>query len=633
MNKYKLIQQWGVWFADIDGELIPVIAGGTPSAPKPNINDAVTTTESQTVNVVRCPQVNDAVTIAESQTMNVILGPNVNDAVSVVEAIYPLLGIGVSEYIKLNMLLFPSVTESVTVTESVAANLLQVLVQATDSVTITESVSLNMLLFPSVTDSATVTESVTVSIASPTVSISVFDWAMLSNLAQPNEALTVTESVTVNIILMPTVSESVALTESVSVRVVIMPSISESVTVDESAALSIHAGGPPNLINVFDWAMLSNLAQTSDAVTITESVAASIVLASPRLVSASDAIIVHDDGQGVALQGSAGALILILAVDNVGLSKLIIQSDAVTIAESTTLSFSSTGPLQVNVSESVSVTERVWLGPFDYVFVTESVAVYFRQINTVASDVATITELVTLLVQGGTTAPKVQIPVSESLTIAEAFTILLNPILLAVSESVAVSESNNVFEPNLINPVADTTTVDDVVTVQLSKVLLSVAEQVVVDELTSVQFQGVGFINPVQLTCNDSALVDDAFTVNLIISPKPLELVQVSESVSGMPILMPQPFEGVTITESVTTLHPFLALSGSEDVTVIESLELRYSRIPLSVSEDVAVTESAGIGRPFTTWESGAVSVSTWDGNGSDSGAWEPGAVETGAWA
>ena len=131
-------------------------------------------------------------------------------------------------------------------------------VSVNDSVTVTESVTMNVKLMPNQNDAVSIAESVSVNVVNmPQVNdaVSVSEAVTMNVLLNPqvNDAVTVAESVALNVHLMPTVEDSLTVADALTVNVVNMPSVSDDVSVAESVNVNC-------LLNP----------QVSDDVTVTE---------------------------------------------------------------------------------------------------------------------------------------------------------------------------------------------------------------------------------------------------------------------------------------------------------------------------------------------------------------------------
>lgn len=135
-----------------------------------NVSDLVTVTESVTVVSAVNISVTDTVTISEATTQLVTSFIQVSEPITVVENVslfVPMLPISVSDTITVSesvaVLLqsFVNVSDTVTATESVNTSLLN-LIAVNDQITITESIKLQLISLISATETVTVTELVSV---------------------------------------------------------------------------------------------------------------------------------------------------------------------------------------------------------------------------------------------------------------------------------------------------------------------------------------------------------------------------------------------------------------------------------------------------------------------------------------
>lgn len=269
------------------------------------------------------------------------------------------------------------------------------------------------------------------------------------------------------------------------------------------------------LINVNDNVGLSKLMAVGDDIAVDgNTCSVSIVNVTSVQIDRHSDVVVPDDGHGVSLSGGVGSAVVIVAIDNVGLSKLINVGEAVTVSEpAPTISFVNPGgAITINLAEpTITVTEQVWLGPFDYVFVTESVAVYFRTLCvTGAPDVVAVTDPgPTVLITGGSPTATIQIFRDDVVTVEAPDAIPGIPLmpnkfdvasLLPTFAQVGLPLMPNKFEVITIDdtlPVLRVATIviskgDDVTagedrTLRFSRLFISIAEDV-----SAVEIAGIG---------------------------------------------------------------------------------------------------------------------------------------------
>jgi len=180
-----------------------------------------------------------------------------------------------------------------------------------DSVSISESIKMNLLLMPNRFDLVTVTEAQTVNL-NLRLKVNVFD------------SVTLAESRTLNVIIMPKVNDSITVSETVRVHPILMPKVSDLVTISESTSVTVLSAGVIS-INVNETVSISEsikmnvilMPNVFDSVTLTES--HTVVLVQLLAISVSDTVSVSES---VSMKMSMSISVF----------------DAVTISESVTVS-------------------------------------------------------------------------------------------------------------------------------------------------------------------------------------------------------------------------------------------------------------------------------------------------------
>lgn len=245
-------------------------------------------------------------------------------------------------------------------------------------------------------------------------------------------------------------------------------------------------------ISVSDNVVLSLLRMAGDAVTVTDNGhSVSIVTAGTLSISRSSDVAASDDGHGVALQGSAGALILISASSNVGLSKLISVSEAVAATDAgMSLSFVSVGTVQINRGEDITVEEQAWLAPYDSIPVSEYVELYFRTICPFSSsDVAVDDSEMRVFIQAAAPQTTLSIFKDDSVLIDEGGYVPGIPPMPSAFSVAFVSGLEVIVAIPLMPSKAETVTVDgETVTLKQPFLALTAQDIVTIDELFPLQF-------------------------------------------------------------------------------------------------------------------------------------------------
>jgi len=399
-----------------------------------------------------------------------------------------------------------------------------------------------------VSDSITVTESVT---------MQVVDSVNVSDAITATEAITVREADNVN------VSDAVTTAESVTLMEVDNPNISDSVTVTESITLLI----PILYINI------------SDSITVTESVTLQVVdsVSVSDSITTSEAVTLNEvDSVNVSDSVTAAESVTLMEVLNVNVS------DSITVAESVTLLI----PLgQANVSDAITATESVTLMEVSNVNVSDSI---------------TVAEAVTLQLVDN-------VNVSDSVTASEAVT-LSEVFNINVSDAISVAESVALSVVDYVN-VTDSITVAEAVTVQIITVAtdlnINVSDAVTVTE--AVTLQEVSYINVV-----DSVTVSEAVTLQIVNNVNVSDTVSVAESVTASEVSNISVSDAITVVdvlwyyEDIIIVNENVTLSQVNNINVSDSVTVSES-VALSIVNNINVSDSVSVNENVTVQESGGV--------------------------
>lgn len=416
-----------------------------------------------------------------------------------------------------------------------------------DSITVTENVSLSIVVPRAVVVNENITVSENVNVVIPILTPSVFDSVTITEnikLSIPLpvsvfDSVTVTESVTLTGVLTVSVFDSVTVSENVSVQVNVTPSVFDSVTVTENVSLK-----------------LSFAPSVFDNVTVSENVNLNIPF---LLVSVFDSITVSEfivDAE----QSTFSVIDNVTVTENVNVYipiLLVSVFDNVTVTENVQTSVR----VAISVTDNVTVSENVQLNVlfnvsvFDSITVSEAVTMVE---NTTLSvfDSITVTENVQMNVP-------VLISVFDSITVTENvnITVIFN---ISVFDNVTVTENYTTAEGTFVS-VFDTILTNEKLFMVIPILFLSVSDQVNVSEF----FNSGG---------------NDAFST--------FDNVTVSENVSlTIPVLFLSVFESVTVTEAFTSTGQE-RVSVSDNVTVSENINLYIPVLFVSVADNVTVSES-----------------------------------------
>src|SRR3990172_5486048 len=213
-----------------------------------------------------------------------------------------------------------------------------------DAVTLTESLTMLILLFPNVFDAVTVAESVVMN---------------LINMPSVFDAVTVSESVTMNVLLMPSVSDSITVAEDSTVLLpFLVPSVSDAVTVAESVTMNVILMPSVNdSVTVAEDVTMNVLLMpnVNDTVTIVESVTMNLLL----MPSVSDNVTVADETTVLLPFLVPSVFDAVTVADAVTMNVKLMPNvfDAVTVADDVTVSVVTTEALSISVCRSVTVAE------------------------------------------------------------------------------------------------------------------------------------------------------------------------------------------------------------------------------------------------------------------------------------
>ena len=457
-----------------------------------------------------------------------------------------------------------------------------------DAITVSEGVTMEIRVTPSVFEAITVSENVDV-LRAGARDVSVSD------------AITVTESVTISVQVTPSVFDAVTVAEDFSAAVITNVSVSESVTVTDVPTVEVRVTP-----SVFDAVTVSedvtmrmiSYISVFDAVTVAEDIAK--VIASETLVS--DAITVSED---VSIRVNAlpvvSDTVTITEDVTVQLTSYVSVSDLVTVTDVPTTVVISMPSVSdtVSVSEDFSAAVITNVSVFDAVSVAEDVA--FRldiplsvsELVTVlenvdnkitveisVSDTASITEAIT----AGVGADPVSASTSDAITVTEAVTLsVVN--YPSVSDVVTLSEDVNIVVFNLLVVVSDVVSVTENVVNEI-RVTPSVFDAVAVVE---------DFTSDVRsyLSVNDTVSVAENFAATL--QTESAILISVSDTVSVEDVCeyfddLVAVGEAVTVSVTVDQILP----SVSDTVTVTESVSITIP-VVVSVSDAVGVSESVSM--------------------------------------
>lgn len=549
----------------------------------PSLTDNVTVSESVQLQVVSFVNTSDSISVSESTTPVVVSLVSVSDSITVSEELFVLLVslISVSDSVTLTEVLtlmvesYINVSDSITVSEAITA-LLVSLVSVSDSVSVTESTNLTQVENINVSDSISVSESLKLEVVSfvnvsDSITVSESPVVLLVSLTNVSDSITVSESLNLTQVFNVSVSDSISVSESHSELVTSFVNVSDSVSVSESIQLQVDS-----FINV------------SDSITVSENVVVAIA-SQAYLVNVSDSITVSESHSE-----------LVISFVNV--------SDSVTVSESLNRLLTSF----IATSESITVTDIAQYYE-DMIVVSESVQVVAQapstDLNINVSDSITVSEAIQLQVIS-------YVNVSDSITVSENLSALLVS-LVAVSDSISVSETISTLLVHLI-------TVSESVTVTESVVLapqtsISVTDSVSVTE--SVQLQVVSFpsvSDSIAVSENHQEIVISLITVS--------DSVTVTESVILAPQTSIAVSESITVSELVSVFHNVgLPVSASDSVTLTEAVSLFSPTLRINVSENITISEQVSANAPWVlSWNAVSDNPTDWTGGSTDDRTWTP---------
>lgn len=598
------------------------------------------------------PSVNDTVTVTESQTMNVIDMPNVFNSVTVQEALQMMMPV------------YASISESVVTVTDASALKIALYPVSNDTIIVTESVTLLLpMLFLSVNDLVIVTEAVG---ETASVFVNVFDqiyaksapiltalatdtfdrdetplstgWSTLSGMSFGAKSVLSLSSArggdsTVNSasVYTGTFTQPDQFSEAtISLADFGGPIVLGSTTATQGYWLKVGTdttawtvqrinsapGGPSTIAQgVFPNARsASSILRIEAAPGVSSTVLKVFHNNVPGIVtsgSLTDSSSPFTSGRpGIMFQGDA-SLISTWRGGNLtshGYLLLPVSSfDAVTVAESTTVIEPVTGgSLLLNVNDSVAAADvstpyltmyvtvfdaivliqaALLVGPvFDSVSVSESTTIIFSRLPINVFDTVAIIESIGVL--GPTTG-------GTNLSISVFDDVIMVFVIESIVESITVIDSNSV---NIVSPptprsisVNDTVTITEVTARQFNPLLVNLNETITVIELTVVL---TSVLLPLLLSVGDDITVLESVT-----GFQPQLVVSISDSVGvaeigtlGGPLSI-SIAEAMTVQDVVLTIRLHLLLLAVNDpVTVIEAVGLILNPIfaPVNVFAEVA---------------------------------------------
>jgi len=341
------------------------------------------------------------------------------------------------------------------------------------TISITEDHRAHILLQPQVVDTVTIEEGVTVEIASTVspISVSVFD------------TVTIEESQRVHILLQPQVFDASTVEEFSAVNFHIEPQAGDTTTVEESSTVLLTSLNPEvaDALTVTEDQILNLLLfpQQGDTITTQEAVVAHVLL-QPQL--SDDISVTEAQTLNLLVQPAPFDTIAVEESSTTFLPFLVPSVfDAVTIAEATFIG------LVIQAEEIVTVTDATATHLLSFiflenqVFLDERVDVRFR-LEISVSDSLTITEATTLIFPVYLFASA-----SSDVTIEESSLVAISEPLLPISmsDTITIAESLNLMFP-LNNPIEDTILVEDFAGIEIAGGTLEIIAHDDIGALTSV---------------------------------------------------------------------------------------------------------------------------------------------------
>ena len=320
------------------------------------------------------------------------------------------------------------------------------------------------------------------------------------------ESVSVAESSSVAIPLMPVISEDIAVSESISVLE--FPGrlqASDDVAVTDPATVSISSF-PGLTINVFDVVILEAVAPPAPSLVELISVTELVVIAI-RGVAAAETVTIAENI-------TVRLTVRINVFDEIKLVIMAESWDTVTVSESVSLTFGTFGARQINVFELVTVTEArahafnpLQASANDAVAATEVVSARPSPLRVSASDDVALTDQPTaaLLASIGATA-------FDAVTVTENVLLTLQTagqLVIAVSDTLTITESATIFTaPNAT--VFDAVTIAENVTIAVAQLKASVNDAITITDVASLSVSELGGV-----AVSDSLTVDEAVSLAL----------------------------------------------------------------------------------------------------------------------
>lgn len=169
------------------------------------------------------------------------------------------------------------------------------------------------------------------------------------------------------------------------------------------------------------------------------------------------------------------------------------------------------------------------------------------------------------------------ISVADSVTVSDARTVIINPLVPSRSDSITVSESASLVINPLVPSQADSVTIAESVTVVINPLVPSIADSVTVADNTTVSLSDVGSLS---ISVADSVTASDAITV--IVNP-----------------LVPSIADSITIVDSTAQVVNPLVPSISDSIAISDGITVSLSGLAvlsIDVADSINVNDYQQIG-------------------------------------
>lgn len=375
----------------------------------------------------------------------------------------------------------------------------------------------------------------------------------------------------VNVFDAPTVAETVTILQANYV-----PSVSDSPTVAETVTVSIFN----KVVNVFDAPTVAE-AVTVNEFNLVPSVFDSVTTAETVTVIEANLIVNVFDSVTASESNTVVPNWAVSVFDSVVVSEFLgYWSDSIYVRESVTVQLGAQSTDvsvfdTVNVSESVTMQERLLPNVFDSVTASESITVFEPTYYPSVSDSVTVAEAITSQIP-------VYINVFDSITAAEN-TSIRTASQISVFDSITVAETVTAYSDEKLS-VFDSITVSESITAGVNFYEISVIDQVTLADVISNIFVAIQR----DISVSDFINVSEDITVRIpILTTSVIDTVLVSEDIS---LYITELF--ISVVDSVQTSESISAVTTEEKlISVYDSITISEN-ISINLAWNISVYEN-----------------------------------------